>query len=387
VKHGIPGGLLLLGAMGAVFRPGPLLAADSVQLTYTAPDGCPSEANFRVAVTERGGQFDRGSSPSSVRELQVSVAQDERGFRGSLQSSSADSASAVRTVHGSSCQEVVDALAVVSALALRGEEPPPPAVAAEPPPEPPPAAAPVPPAPPLPPEHRLRANETIGNRRMRVSAGTLSFDKARALSVLAGGELGLLPRKIVPRLDLSFDVASLLTTPSGKSYLDGIVPRVRLSYFGKASQSFHGTDSSGALNTVGGTGSLPFDASSTLQGVSFGMGLCWSPFYDTRGFVVLFCFEYGAGVLKIRATDTSVVQPNLIAPGTYASTLSKTTGFSTAGVGFEGRYNLGSLFHVALKLGADALVNAVTAERTDGAQIFHSSSILGYGMLGLGLHF
>ena len=58
-----------------------------------------------------------------------------------------------------------------------------------------------------------------------------------------------------------------------------------------------------------------------------------------------------------------------------------------AGLGFEGRYNLGSLFHVALKLGADGLVNSVSAERSDGSQIFQSSGIVGYGMLGLGLHF
>jgi len=125
------------------------------------------------------------------------------------------------------------------------------------------------------------------------------------------------------------------------------------------------------------------DYSATVQGASFGMALCWSPTYDTRGFVALFCVEYGAGVLQIREKGHSF--------GVTSSDLpddrTKTAGFGTAGVGFEGRYNLGSLFHVALKVGADGVVDTISAERSDGSQIFHSSNIVGYGMLGLGLHF
>jgi hypothetical protein len=365
VKRAIVSCLPVLCGFGLVFRIGSARAADPVQLGYVAPEGCPSEAGFRAAVTERGGHFDDASSPGSVRGLRVSIDRDEHGFRGSLQSSSAESSSAVRDVHGTTCQEVVDALAVVSALALRGEGQSQPAVAAEPTPAP---APPVTPTPPLDDDHRLRASSSVRNERMQVSAGTLSFEKVRAVSTLAGGELGLLPGKLVPRLDLSIDGASFVTTPSGKSYLDGVVPRLRLSYLGQATQIFHGS---------GGN-----DASATMEGFSFGMALCWSPTYDTRGFVALVCFEYGAGVLQVRSKDTSAVGGEL-----FSETRTKTTGFGTAGVGFEGRYNLGSLFHVALKLGADGLVNSVSAERSDGSQIFHSSGIVGYGMLGLGLHF
>ena len=379
VKHAILRALPILCGFGLVLRAAPVRAADPVQLVYAVPDGCPSESDFRAAVTERGGRFDGASAPGSARGLRVSIVRDEPGFRGSLQSSIAESSSAVREVHGASCQEVVDALAVVSALALRGEDQPPPAATAKPVPAPavtqPPAAAP---APPVEPEHYLRASGSISKQRMQVSAGTLSFDKARALSVFAGGEVGLLPGKVVPRLDLSIDVANFVTTPNGKSFLDGILTRVRLSYLGKATQSFHGTDSSVASPVYASS----LDSSATVQGVSFGMALCWSPTYDTRGFVALFCVEYGAGVLQIREKGTSLT-PTYVQPDDRT----KTAGFGTAGVGFEGRYNLGSLFHVALKVGADAVVNTVSAERSDGSQIFHSSNIVGYGMLGLGLHF
>jgi len=383
VKHAILRALPILCGFGLVFRAAPVRAADPVQLAYAAPDGCPSESDFRAAVTERGGRFDEASAPGSARGLRVSIVRDDPGFHGSLQSSIAESSSAVREVHGASCQEVVDALAVVSALALRGEDQPPsPAAAAKPIPAPavpqPPAAAP---APPVEPEHHLRASGVIGKQRMQVSAGTLSFDKARALSVFAGGEVGLLPGKVVPRLDLSIDVANFVTTPNGKSFLDGIVTRVRLSYLGKATQSFHSSNVA-AVDSHLVASSL--DNSATVQGASFGMALCWSPTYDTRGFVALFCVEYGAGVLQLREKGASL-------DGTTSSDFpddrTKTAGFGTAGVGFEGRYNLGSLFHVALKVGADAVVNTISAERSDGSQIFHSSNIVGYGMLGLGLHF
>jgi hypothetical protein len=365
VKRLMVMGLPFLCGLEVLFGAEPARAADPVRLAYVAPEGCPSETSFRAAVSERGGHFDAASSPGSVRGLRVSIERDEHGFRGSLQSSSTESSSAVRDVHGASCQEVVDALAVVSALALRGEDQPPPAVAAER--TPAPASAPVPAVttrPPLDADHRLRADGSVRNERMQVSAGTLSFEKVSAVSILAGGEVGLLPGKVVPRLDLSIDVASFVTTPSGKSYLDGIVPRVRLSYLGQATRQFG-------------------NATATLEGVSFGMALCWSPTYDTRGFVALVCFEYGAGVLQIRSKDTSAVVGGQV----FSETRTKTTGFGTAGVGFEGRYNLGSLFHVALKLGADGLVNSASAERSDGSEIFHSSGIVGYGMLGLGLHF
>jgi hypothetical protein len=356
VKDGIRARSSTLALLGILLWAAELRAADAVQLEYTAVDGCATEASFRAAVTERGGQFDVARSPDSPEKLQVSIERAERGFRGSLQSWSGGSSSSVRELHGASCQEVLDALAVVGALALRAGDRA--ASAPTPPAEPKPETIPVAiPAPAPDPPHRLRASGSVGNQRVQVSAGTLSFEKVRGVSLFAGAELGLLPKTLVPRLDLSFDAANFVTTPSGKSYLDGVLPRIRLSYFGQTSEH------SG-------------DASATLEGASFGMALCWSPTYDTRGFAALLCLEYGAGVLKVASKDTS-----------GGETRHKTTGFGSAGAGLETHYNLGSLFHVGLKLGADALINPVSAERADGSQIFHSSSFAGYGMLGFGLHF
>ncbi|MEO7032533.1 MAG: hypothetical protein ABI548_01775 [Polyangiaceae bacterium] len=340
-------------AMGACLglslwgRPAPA-AAGEVPLAYSAPDGCASQAEFRTAVQERGGRFDTPGAAGSAQAVRIAIRQEGDSFRGMFQATTGNAASAPREVHGPNCQDVSDALVVVTALALRGE-------AAR---EPPASTTPAEPAlPAVTAAAPLRATRSLGSARMAVPAGTVSFDKARAVTLFAGGELGLLSHTLVPRYDLSFDAANFVTLPGGRSFLDGSIARVRLSYLGPTTYRAN-------------------DAAATLQGVSFGMALCLSPLYDTAGLVALFCVEYGAGVIQVKAQD---------APG--GQTRSKATGFGTAGVGFEARYNLGSVFDASLKLGADGSINAIGAQRADGTEIFHSSSLLGYGMLGIGMHF
>ena len=115
---------------------------------------------------------------------------------------------------------------------------------------------------------------------------------------------------------------------------------------------------------------------SEFRGVEFALGVCRSPIYDTRGLVLLLCAEYGAGLMNIRTKDG---QGNQIQD--------KSTVIGFAGLGIESQYNLGSLLHVGLKLGADFMVNSFSAERTNGSRIFESSQVAGYGMLGFGVHF
>jgi hypothetical protein len=335
-------------------------AAAGGHLVYSAPESCATETEFEGSVAERGGHFDAPSvgsaSSSDVRELRVSIVRDAGGFHGSFQIVEAADASSTREVHGATCQEVVAALSVVSAIALRGDDRPAEASSS-------PSATSTSGSTPTPSETatadegRFRASSSAGSRKVETRAGTVRFDQARSISVFAGGELGVLRSTVLPRYDLSVSAASFVTLPDGKNYLAGVIPRIRLSYLGQA--TYHAND-----------------ASVSAQGVAAGIGLCWSPIYDTRGFVALLCAEYALGVMQLKSMDAQGKQ-----------TQTKSPALQSAGLGLETEYNLGPLFHVGLKAGLDAVLQPISADRLDGSEIFHSSTIAGYGMLGLGVHF
>ena len=325
-------------------------------LAYDAAAGCPSEADFKAAVEGRGGYFDGSGGPGSAWALRVSIVQEAGGFRGTLQSTNEDATSAVREVRATSCQNIVDALAVVSATALNPEAESLPAVVAPKPPLPAPAPAREPTTTAFV-QGRPRATRNLINAQIPVQAGTLKLDYARAITLYGGAQFGMVPHTVLPRYDLSFGGASLITTPDGKSYMHGAIPRLRLGYLGPATYK---TD----------------DTTSEVRAFTFALGLCWSPLYDTRGWVALFCAEYGGGLMNVRSKDAQGKEIQ-----------NKTTGLGSAGLGVETQYNLGSLFQIGLKLGADFFVNSVTAERADGSRIFQSSLFAGYGMLGIGVHF
>lgn len=329
-------------------------AAGRVALAYDAEPGCPSEMEFKTAVESRGGNFTGPGAPGSAWALRVSIAPDANGFRGTLQATTDDATSSPREVHGATCREVVDALAIVGATALNPEPESKPTVSE------PPATPQEPvraPSRPSESDDRLRASGSVVNAKIPVEAGTLRFDKARNLSLFGGAQLGLLPNTLVPRFDLSMSAANFVTTPGGKSYLDGPIPRLHLSYLAPAT---YRTD----------------EASSTIQGFMFGLGVCWSPFYDTRGFSALLCGEYGAGWMRIKSKDAQGSQIQ-----------DKTAGLGFAGLGVETQYHLGSVFQAGLKLGMDGFVSPFGAEHPDGRSIFRSSQITGYGMLSLGVQY
>ncbi|HKO51059.1 MAG TPA: hypothetical protein VJV79_25295 [Polyangiaceae bacterium] len=361
-------GLLVFGSFVQFFWGSAAQAADRVALAYGAAPGCPSEADFKAAVEGRGGHFEGPSGAGSAWALRVSIVQETVGFRGTLQSTNEDATSAVREVRGATCEDIVDALAVVSATALNpqvesnssansnaksasAQQPPAPAnavVGATPEPAPQTTAF----------SHgRLRATQEVVNATIPVQAGTLRFDYARAVTAFAGAQFGTVPDTVMPRYDLSLSAAALVTTPGGKTYLHGLVPRLRFSYLGQATYK---TD----------------DTSTALNGFAFALGACWAPIYDTGGWVALLCGEYGAGLMNVRTRD---------AQGHEVQNNTQALGF--AGLGIESQYNLGSLVQIGAKLGVDFLVDSITAERADGSRIFESSNFAGYGMLGLGVHF
>ncbi|HYP74714.1 MAG TPA: hypothetical protein VER12_02090 [Polyangiaceae bacterium] len=360
-------GLSVCGGLAPLLLISQAHATGRVALAYDAAVGCSSETDFKEAVERRGGNFSGPGAPGSAWALRVSILRDAGGFHGTLQATNDDATSALREVHGATCPEVVDALAVVSATALnpQGEsksaidEQPTRKVAAAAPATSPVSAASPEPAPTTSAfsEGRLRATRALINAQLPVQAGTLRLDYARALTLFAGAQFGMVPNTVMPRYDLSFDGASFVTTPGGNTFMHGAIPRLRLSYAGQAKYETH-------------------DTSSSVNVFTFALGACWSPIYDTRGWVALLCGEYGAGFVNI-------VSKNLQG----AQIQNKTKGLGFAGLGLETRYNLGSLFQVGLKLGVDVMVDSFSAERADGSRIFESSQFVGYGMLGFGVHF
>ena len=332
----------------------PAPAAAPVALAYDAPEGCATQEQFVAAVAARGAVFEGANRTD--RTMVVAIRQQDGGFAGAFQVRDGRSATDKREVHGASCGEVVDALEVVTAIALHPAEPTlsPPAVAKAPPSKVSEAAASEP---------RLRASTRFFPPRsesVEVGAGTLRFDLQRSVTVYAGGTMGLIPSVFMPRYDLSVDMAHFITTPAGAQRIAGPVVQTRLSGLGPA--TYRTTDTT-----------------TNMGGLSFGFGLCQSPIYDTRGWVVLFCGEFGGGLMYLRtkAADGKEIQ-------------SKNVGFGALNLGAELRYNFASVFQVGAKLGGGLTYGELTAERADGSRIFGSSTAVSwaaYALLGAGVHF
>jgi hypothetical protein len=185
----------------------------------------------------------------------------------------------------------------------------------------------------------------------------LKFDRDIAMSVFAGITTGLIPSVVMRRFDFEAARTNLVTTPDGDSYR--VVPTVRLHFSYLDNVDFHssyGTTSAG--------------------GFAIGADLCTPLHYDRAGFVASLCAEFMGGYFAVRTTTPLGVQGP-----------TKITGFSTGGLGLDLAYNLTRHFHVGLKMGAALVIGAVTAEATDGAEIFRSSVLSLHGLLGAGGHF
>jgi hypothetical protein len=361
---------LALLVSSAVALPSLAAADASVSLAYEAPEGCPTQPDFVAAVAARGGAFDgQGATgvTGSHRVMVVAIRRDNHGVTGAFQVREAETATNKREVHGQSCGEVVDALAVVTAIALRADADAdaagvvaPAAVVA--PPVAPPVATPSPPKGPAepPPADRLRGSTRIfppRTEKVEVGAGTIRFELQRNYTLSAGVVVGMIHSLVIPRYDLTFVVAPFVTTPEGAQRIPGLVFQLRLSALGPSTYR-------------------SLDTTTDVSGFSFGIGLCQSPRYDTRGLMLLFCGEYGGGLmgLETKGVGGSQIQ-------------SKNAGYGTINVGGEIQYSLGSIFHVGAKIGGSLNVGDVTAEREDGSQIFKTSVLSAYGLLGIGLHF
>src|SRR5471030_3245581 len=95
----------------------PARAATVAGLSFHAPSECPAEAELVAAVEARGGRFDSLRSDGADRSLEISIRKVGSSFHGSLQVRARDGASDARDVHAEHCGDVVDGLAVVTAIA------------------------------------------------------------------------------------------------------------------------------------------------------------------------------------------------------------------------------------------------------------------------------
>lgn len=331
-------------------------------LRYQAPEGCPNRAQFIAAVTGRGASFE-GKAASPASAFQVDIEQRADGFHASLAVQNGALTSNAREVSGPSCVEVVDALAVVTAIALN------PALGA--PAAPPAAPAPVP-APvvtrgaPEAPRAPLSGRNFGWKETLEVPAGKLHLDSAIAINALVGGTLGIAPGRVLPRFDITLSRANFVTAPNGQSFVTGTVARVRASLL---------------LDTTWRFG----DVRTQVGGQEVGVGLCYTPHYDTAGWVLLGCGEVSVGVIGI--TERAAVSAAWEGVATTMEQKS-TQGFGAVGLNLEASYNLASHFQIGARIGAQAFTSDITASNPNGgAELFHSSPVIGTAVLGVGTHF
>ena len=331
-------------------------AREPVDLRYEAPSGCPTQADFVTAVESRGGQFTPKARGEGARALVVSIRRQGSAFTGSLQVSRFDGVSGAREVQGATCQEVVDALAVVAAIDLRPAQDATPAAVTPPKPEAPAVVAAGPTSKRV---EGFNGRSTWGPDEVPVSAGTLHFKPLISFTLSGGVQLGPIPNLVLPRYDGVFRFANVVTTPDGRQRLNGPILRARAILLGPPFPSFQSGDTKVEFGS----------------GIALGLGACWSPHYDTKGLVLLGCgeFSYGQAGFTTQKSDGTRTPTGVV-------------GFGTVGPAIDVEYNLGKRFHVGVQAGADVMIQA-TVRRDDGSRIFDTTWWSVHGALGLGMHF
>jgi hypothetical protein len=340
----------------------PAAANTPPELSYTAPPGCPNEAEFRDLLSERGAEL---KAAGSVRALDVRIEQRGESWLGTLEVRHDAGQSAPREVTDASCREVARGLSVVAALALGAPKPEPSstvpssAVASEPPSEAPPAApvAAIPAAP----AEKQQSKRTVELRgssfdlppEETVTAGTLEFRRFSTYTLAGGARYGIVPG-VLPQYSFTISSAPFLITPAGRTRLVGPIVQVRWSFLGPARLDERGyeTDLWGLLATP---------------------AICSGIAYGNSGLSTALCGEFEVGALQAKMKGSDGSRDTNVA-------------LATAGLGLDAQYHLGSVFHLGLRAGASVQIrSAPTAP--DGKALYEPALFGGYVELGLGLHF
>lgn len=112
-------GIAALVQLSLAFAVAPAGAdVEGIRLTYSADIDCPDEGRFFQAVTARTDLVRRAAEAEPARAFVVNITRDTNSIRGALSITGLDGSVSKREVTGESCNEVVSALALITALAI-----------------------------------------------------------------------------------------------------------------------------------------------------------------------------------------------------------------------------------------------------------------------------
>lgn len=337
------------------------------QLDYDAPAGCPSRSDFVASVARRGIDL-AADAPSEVAGVAVRIAQSGRSFTGELRVAGDASQSAPRRVTDTDCARVADGLAAVTAIVLGAE---PPEDESESPPTPAPIAeakasaaieAPssVTPVPPRKESRKetppLRGSTFSTPQSIDVPAGKVEFVASRAWTLTAGADFGSIPTLVLPRYDLSASFVPFLIGSNDETHLLGPILQVRWALVGPGTWEKAGRERT------------------DVWGFQVGLASCSAFAYHTKGFSLMACAEFLAELWSLQSHG----------PGTRRES---SLGSGSAGLVLDARYDLGAGFFLAGRGGGRFRISKLSAEDSQGEQLFESGQLGAYVSAGLGLSF
>jgi hypothetical protein len=141
-------GAIALSALTATCLPAQGSAEpESVCIRYSAPKGCPDQTAFIRALRQRTARFRLSRGTEHTRAFLVTITQADPLVAGRLEVQSSGAKPSLRSVRGKTCDEVMAALAFMTALAIDPSAPSAPSArspsASSPAPSPPGSASPV----------------------------------------------------------------------------------------------------------------------------------------------------------------------------------------------------------------------------------------------------
>jgi hypothetical protein len=108
--------LLLLTAAGFPTRAS--AEPEHIRIQFSAPPRCPDGTAFMRALRRRTGRFQLFSGTEQTRVFVVTITRTDASVSGRLEIQGPGTETSLRNVSGSSCDEVMAALALMTALAI-----------------------------------------------------------------------------------------------------------------------------------------------------------------------------------------------------------------------------------------------------------------------------
>jgi hypothetical protein len=337
----------LLGALAALTTLAATgTAAADPNWSYAAPAECPAQAAFADAVAKRGASLNELGG----RTLTIALAGEGAQYIGTLKLKHETEPETERKVQGATCEEVADALAVVTAITIRGSEGVEPGVA-------------VPAKKSKVDASRMIATDDMLNKTLKIGSEDIKFSSQINATAYLGQMITSFASPL-SKFELQLSFARFVSLPDGQTVRTGPILRTSVSFLkslGEGLQADQTTSDNGSkTSTVG-----------FLADIS----VCGSPKYDTKGFVLLGCAGFGAGVISFKTQGPNARPAAEIQPLALAS------------IGAEVKYNFTEHFHVAGKFDLGLALGSPRATRIDGSAFANSGPVVGSISLGLGVSF